>query len=49
MIATLVAYDEHLNMILKGVEERNGDIVRQIPMLYMRGDAVLMVGRPKKV
>lgn len=46
--AVLIGFDEHLNMVLSDVEERNGDALRDMPMLYMRGDAVLMISRPKQ-
>ena len=46
--AKLIAFDEHLNMLLEGVEETNGPNVREMPMTYMRGDAVMTVGRPKE-
>ncbi|CAD7965903.1 unnamed protein product [Amoebophrya sp. A25] len=44
----LHAYDEHLNVVVSGVEETNnvpGQVAqtRHMDMLYVRGDAVTMI------
>ena len=53
---TLEAYDEHLNMVLSGVEETSSTVdtetnqvsttTRKIDMLFVRGDGVILVSPP---
>ncbi|CAB1315592.1 unnamed protein product [Coregonus sp. 'balchen'] len=43
----LNAYDQHLNMILGDVEETSTK--RNIPMLFVRGDGVVLVAPPLRV
>ena len=45
LIGELHAYDQHLNMVLGNVDEitQKTNSKRHIPMLYLRGDGVVMV------
>ena len=44
----LHSYDAHLNMVLGNVTEEAGSTVRQMDMLFVRGDGVVLISTTKK-
>lgn len=38
---TLHSVDEHLNLMMSGVNETNGTANRNMPMLFIRGDGII--------
>jgi small nuclear ribonucleoprotein len=44
LIGKLKAFDIHINTVLDDAEERaNGEVVRKIGTLFIRGDAIIMI------
>lgn len=41
----LVAYDEHLNMMLQNLKITKGTEVNEKNLMYLRGDTVMLVGK----
>ena len=41
----LVAYDEHLNMMLQNLKITKGAEVNEKNLMYLRGDTVMLVGK----
>ena len=40
---TLRAFDIHINLVLKEAEVNDGETVRKLPNMFLRGDMVLYV------
>jgi small nuclear ribonucleoprotein (snRNP)-like protein len=41
----LVAYDEHLNMMIESVSIRKAEQTQQKKLMYLRGDTVLLLAK----
>ena len=44
----LVAYDEHLNLMIEAATIRKGDTTTSRNLMYLRGDTVLLMGKPSE-
>lgn len=43
-VGELKAFDIHINVVLENAEEReNGDIKRQLGIVFLRGDTIIMI------
>ena len=44
VIGKLKAFDIHINTVLEEAEERmNGEVTRKLGVLFIRGDAIIMI------
>ena len=44
VIGKLKAFDIHINTVLEDAEERvNGDVTRKLGLLFIRGDAIVLI------
>ena len=44
LVGKLKAFDIHINTVLEEAEERvNGEVTRKLGVLFIRGDAIIMI------
>ena len=43
LVGTLVGFDDYLNMVLENTEETNGEIVKRLGTVILRGNNVVSI------